>query len=77
MRKNWDVKNTDPRIPLGRAIKRRRLHLGMTQEEVAEAADLHWVYLSGIERGVRNVSVVILSRIAAALKIKVRDLIDF
>jgi DNA-binding XRE family transcriptional regulator len=69
------TKVTDPRIPLGQDIKRRRLRLGMTQEELAEAADLHWTYISGIERGVRNVSIVNLCRIAAALRVRVRDLV--
>jgi DNA-binding XRE family transcriptional regulator len=69
------TKVTDPRIPLGQEIKRRRLKTGMTQEELAEAADLHWTYISGIERGVRNVSIVNLFNIANALKVRVRDLV--
>jgi transcriptional regulator with XRE-family HTH domain len=48
----------------------------MTQEQLAEAADLHWTYISGIERGVRNVSIINLAHIAAALKVRVRDLVD-
>lgn len=66
---------TDPRKPLGHAVKRQRLKLGMTQEQLAEAADLHWTYISGIERGVRNVSIVNLFNIANALKLRVRDLV--
>jgi transcriptional regulator with XRE-family HTH domain len=66
---------TDPRKPLGHAIKRRRLKLGLTQEQLAEAADLHCTYISGIERGVRNVSIVNLFQIATALKVRVRDLV--
>lgn len=69
---------TDPRKPLGYAVKCQRLKLGMTQEQLAEAADLHWTYISGIERGVRNVSIVNLFHIASALKVRVRDLVkDF
>lgn len=69
------TKVTDPRKPLGEAVKRQRLKLGMTQEELAEAADLHWTYISGIERGVRNVSIVNLFNIATALKVRVRYLV--
>jgi transcriptional regulator with XRE-family HTH domain len=59
-------------------VKRQRLKLGMTQEQLAEAADLHWTYVSGIERGLRNVSIVNLFNIANALKVRVRDLVrDF
>ena len=49
--------------------------MGLTQEELAEAADLHWTYISGIERGIRNVTILKLSRIATALKQRVRDLV--
>jgi transcriptional regulator with XRE-family HTH domain len=47
----------------------------MTQEQLAEAADLHWTYISGIERGVRNVTIVNLHQIALALKVRIRDLV--
>ena len=66
---------TDPRKPIGVAIKRQRLKLELTQEQLAEAADLHWTYISGIERGIRNVSIVNLFNIATALKVRVRDLV--
>ena len=68
---------TDPRKPLGESIRKRRLALGLTQEELAEKADLHWTYISGIERGVRNVSIVNLFHIATALGVRVRDLVKF
>jgi transcriptional regulator with XRE-family HTH domain len=66
---------TDPRKVLGDAIRKRRLALGLTQEKLAEKADLHWTYISGIERGIRNVSIVNLFHIAAALDVRVRDLV--
>ncbi len=69
------TKVTDPRKPLGYAVKRHRLKLGMTQEQLAEAADLHWTFISGIERGVRNVSILKLFKIADALNVRVRDLV--
>jgi transcriptional regulator with XRE-family HTH domain len=65
----------DPRKTLGLAIRRKRLALGLTQEQLAEAADLHWTYVSGIERGIRNVSILRLCRIATALNLRVRDLV--
>ncbi len=68
---------TDPRKPLGAAIRKRRLALGLTQEQLAERADLHWTYVSGIERGIRNVSIVNLFHIATALGVRVRDLVKF
>jgi len=50
------------------------MELGLTQEQLAEKANLHWTYVSGIERGRRNVSIVILYRIALALHTSVHHL---
>jgi transcriptional regulator with XRE-family HTH domain len=69
------LSGADPRKLLGNAVKKRRLHLGLTQEQLAEAADLHWTYISGIERGIRNVTIVNLVHIATALNVRVRELV--
>jgi XRE family transcriptional regulator, regulator of sulfur utilization len=69
---------SDPRKLLGKAIRKRRNALGMTQEKLAEAAELHTTYISGVERGVFNISILKLARIAGGLKLAVRDLVkDF
>ena len=65
----------DPKHVLGRAIRKRRLALGLSQEKLAEKADLHWTYIGGIERGERNVSLVNIVRIARALKTRVSELL--
>jgi len=65
----------DPKRVLGQAIRKRRLALGLSQEKLAEKADLHWTYIGGIERGERNVSLVNIVRIARALKISVSALL--
>ncbi len=41
-------------LALGRALRQLREQRGMTQEELADAAGIHSVSLSRIERGVRN-----------------------
>jgi transcriptional regulator with XRE-family HTH domain len=66
----------DPRKLLGRTIRKRREELSLTQEELAEKADMHWTYVSGIERGLRNVTILKLLDIARALDMKVRDLVE-
>jgi len=66
----------EPLKPLGRAIRKRREELGLTQEQLAEKADLHWTFISGVERGVRNISILKLWKIATALNKRVRDLVD-
>jgi transcriptional regulator with XRE-family HTH domain len=56
------------RIRFGRAIRRIREEQGINQEEAAERCGLHRTYYSGIERGVRNVSLVNIERIGRGLK---------
>jgi transcriptional regulator with XRE-family HTH domain len=54
-----------PRV--GRAIRKRREEVGLSQEGLAEEAGLHRTYISLVERGRRNISVDALSQIAEAL----------
>jgi transcriptional regulator with XRE-family HTH domain len=58
----------DIRIRFGRAIRRIREEQKINQEEAAERCGLHRTYYSGVERGVRNVSLVNIERIAKGFK---------
>jgi transcriptional regulator with XRE-family HTH domain len=58
----------DIRIRFGRSIRRVREEQNINQEEAAERCGLHRTYYSGIERGVRNVSLVNIEKIAKGLK---------
>jgi transcriptional regulator with XRE-family HTH domain len=75
--RNLQIVRVDPKELLGQAIRERRKSLGLTQGQLAEKADLHWTYISGIERGERNVSMMKLYQIALALKTRVSDLVSF
>ena len=55
----------------GKAIRRRRRELDLSQEELAEKADLHRTYISSIERGDRNVSIENIEKLVKALDISV------
>ena len=48
---------------------------GLTQKQLAEVADLHWTFLSRVERGLADISVGNLLKIAAATGVLVRDLV--
>ena len=54
---------------VGRALRRHRLAKGLSQEEFADLCGLDRTYVSGIERGLRNPTVVVLERMAAVLGI--------
>ena len=60
---------------LGEAIRIRRKLSKLSQEKLAEKAELHPVYISAVERGVKNISMDALTRIAKALGVRVRDLV--
>lgn len=60
----------------GRNVRRHRQQLRISQEELAERADLHRTYIGDIERGVRNVSLVNIAKIAAALELPISRLLD-
>src|SRR5688572_28678219 len=51
------------------SVKRWRNHRGLTQEELAERADLHRTYISDVERGARNLSLESIDKLARALGI--------
>lgn len=59
----------------GKAIRRRRRELDLTQEELAERADLHRTFISIIERGEANPSLDNIERLAQALEISIADLL--
>ena len=64
----------DIRERFGFAVKDRREALGLTQEEFAERAGIHRTYLSDVERGTRNLSLVNIERLASALAMKISEL---
>jgi CheY-like chemotaxis protein/DNA-binding XRE family transcriptional regulator len=59
----------DVKKHFGAAVRLRRAHLGISQEELAGRAGLHRTYISDVERGARNVSLESIHRLANALGI--------
>lgn len=64
----------DVRKRFGRNLLRLRLAKGMGQEKFALEFGIDRTYISGIERGVRNPTIVVVQRIADALGVPVSDL---
>lgn len=60
-------------VALGRAIRQRRLDLGISQEALAHQAGIDRSHMGKIERGERNVSVLNVLKIADSLNCKASD----
>jgi transcriptional regulator with XRE-family HTH domain len=57
----------DLRPAFARRVRNRRKALKLSQEALAERAGLHWTYISGIERGIRNPGLNNVAAVAHAL----------
>lgn len=60
--------------PIWPAIRRVREDQRITEEEAAERCGLHRTYYSGVERAVRNVSLVNVERISKGLRVSMSHL---
>ena len=56
-------------VEMGQRIRVRRRVLKLSQEDLAERAGYHSTYVSSVERGERNATLVTILRIAQALEI--------
>lgn len=63
----------DIKLKIGQRIKELREKAGMSQKDLAYAADLDRSYIASIENGQRNVSIVNIEKIAIALKVTVKE----
>lgn len=63
-------------VGLGAAIRAARQAKGLSQEALAELADIDRSYMGGIERGEHNLAIMNLLKIASALEIKASYLLE-
>lgn len=64
----------DIKKKFGKKVKLLRIEKGWSQEKLALTADLDRTYVPGIEAGRRNVSIVVIEKIANALNIEIQVL---
>jgi transcriptional regulator with XRE-family HTH domain len=57
-------------------VRKLRLQRGISQEKLAELADLHRNYVGGVERGERNIALLNIVALARALRVKPAKLLD-
>ena len=65
----------DWRRIVGTNVRKLRKDRGLTQEEVAFRAKIDLTYMSGIERGKRNPSLLVMTRLAKALSVDPTELL--
>lgn len=58
----------------GRRVRELRHARGLSQEELAHRAGMHYTYLGGIERGERNPALLNIGRLARALGVSPSEL---
>ena len=64
----------DIKKKFGKQVKKLRLEKGLSQEKLAYEADLDRTYIPSIEKGERNVSIVIAEKLAIALNVPISEL---
>jgi transcriptional regulator with XRE-family HTH domain len=63
------------RLTFGRAVRRERESLRLSQERFAERANVHRTYISAIELGKVSVGIEVANALASALEMRLSDLI--
>ena len=58
------------------SVRKLRSGLGISQEELAERADLHRTYIADLERGARNPTLLTIKKLAEGLGVSAADLLS-
>jgi transcriptional regulator with XRE-family HTH domain len=68
------ARRREPQVALGAAIRELRVERGLSQETLAEKADIHPTWVSHLESGRKNPAWGTVERIAGALNVPVSEL---
>lgn len=66
----------DIKKKFGIRLKELRLQKGLSQEKLANIAEIDRTYIPSIEKGKRNVSITVIERLARALNVEIIELIE-
>lgn len=61
-------------LTFGERVRLLRKEKGLSQEELADKADVHRTYVGMIERGEKNITIVNIQKIAKALGVHIKEL---
>lgn len=67
----------DIKILVGKRVKELRNKVGISQEELADNAHLDRTYITSVERGKRNISIVNVEKLAKALQVSLAEFFSF
>lgn len=67
-----DIKQT-----VGKRIRELRNKLGVSQEELAAIVELDRTYITSVESGKRNISIVNIEKLATALNVSLAEFFTF
>ena len=65
----------DISVKFGKKVKEIRLAKNMSQGDLAKKLGVHPTYISGIERGIRNMALKNIEKLAAALGVSIDELL--
>lgn len=63
----------DPKVLLGRRVRELRLRRDLTQEKLSELSQVDRTYINSCEKGKRNVSIVLISKICKGLDVSMME----
>ena len=72
----YELDESEIKKRFGTNVRTARKKQGLSQEKLALTCDLDRTYIGGVERGERNISLLNIYRIASALSIDARELLD-
>ena len=67
----------DIKILVGKRVKTLRNKLGLSQEELADIVELDRTYITSVECGKRNISIVNIEKLAKALQVTLSEFFSF
>ena len=67
----------DIKVLVGKRVKELRNNLGVSQEELADLASLDRTYITSVECGKRNISIVNIEKLATALNVTLKEFFNF
>lgn len=63
-------------VKFGKKIREIRIRRGLSQEALADIANVHRTYIGMVERAEKNITLLNIQKLAKALKIDITELLD-